>query len=96
MQRVRVVDADGYMHQYLVTDSTPDEEIEKGLPCDPPDVRQLDWNEIARELHNLLLRRGLVTLDDVNAQQNAVGNTILSVIRPRVIALYKQKQMMEV
>jgi hypothetical protein len=55
---------------------------------DPPDVEQIDWEAVKRDLHNALLEAGLVTIEDVSHQQVGVTSVILGVMRRRVVALY--------
>lgn len=65
-------------------------DAQKGVLLDPPDLTRLDWDEIVRDLHNLLVARGLITMKDVNELQT-LNNTILKVIAPRIGALYREQ-----
>ena len=64
-------------------------DAQKGILLDPPDLTRLDWEEIVRDLHNLLVKRGLITIKDVNELQT-LNNTILLVIAPRISELYRE------
>lgn len=92
MKSISWVTPDGHWHKALVRDTdTPDlAEHGGGLSLDPPDVKQLDWPAIARDLHNQLLARGLVTYQDVMAQQSGVTAAIIKVLRKRVLLLYRR------
>ena len=62
-----------------------------GFQQNPPDIFELDWDQIKVDLHNELSQRGLVTWEDVQLKQNGVTAAILSALRRRVVMLYKQQ-----
>lgn len=90
MQKVKWTDEDGLNHLSLITNNMSYSDVEKGLPHDPPDLTRLDWDEIVRELHNLLLDRGIITLRDIN-ELKMLNNSILKVIAPRISELYREQ-----
>lgn len=89
MRLVRWYDEDGYLRQSYVRDQDPDSMGPGGMPHEPPDLGQLDWDEIVRELHNLLVERNLITWNDVQSQQNGVSSAIQTVLKRRMVALYR-------
>ncbi len=91
MRLVTWEDKDGYLRQAFVKDGDPDSMAKKGMRHEPPDLSQIDWEEVQKDLHNILVQRGLVTWQDVVEQQNSLGPTIASVLKRRLIALYRQK-----
>jgi hypothetical protein len=90
MRLVRKVDKDGWIRQAYVRDRDPDSAFESGIPHEPPDLKQVDWDEVARELHNLLTERNLIAWLDVQAQQNGLQNAIISVMKRKLVALYRE------
>lgn len=90
MKLVITEDKRGYLHRYYITDDMKEKDAEKGIPDDPIDVEQLDWDEIKRELHNLLVKRAIINIKDVPTMRH-LSNTILSVLQPRLVGLYKLK-----
>ena len=92
MKVVIWVDEDGYKHRAMLRDADDDELAPTaGIPLEaPPDLRHLNWEGLARDLHNLLVERGLVTWDDVVAAQNGVTSAIVTVFKRPIIALYRQ------
>lgn len=89
MKIVVWTDGGGYKRRSMLRDRDPDQMAPEGIPLDPPDLSQLDWEEIKRELHNALVDKGLSTWGDVQRQQNGVTSSILSVMKRRVVALYR-------
>lgn len=89
MRLVRWYDQDGYLRQSYVRDQDPDSMGPSGVFHEPPDIRQLDWDDIVLELHNLLVKRNLVTWNDLQSQQNGVSSAIQSVLKRRIVALYR-------
>lgn len=88
MRTVRWVDSRGKRHVSEVRDNDPDSMGPKGIRHDPPDVEQIDWEAVKRDLHNALLDMGLITSEDITRQQVGVTSAILGVMRKRVVALY--------
>ena len=78
MRRVIWEDRNGYRHASLIEEGEPDEAAEYGIPIDPPDINQIDWEEVKRKLHNELVRRGLFTYKDVQKAQRGITASIVS------------------
>jgi len=92
MRKIVKTDRHGYRRAWLIRDDDPDETAEQyGVPLAPPDVEKLDWEEIKRDLHNALIDRGLYTWQDVQKAQNALGGIAQSVLRRRLVLLYRQE-----
>lgn len=90
MKKVTWVDRDGKKRAALVRDED-DESVAiegHGIPLDPPDVSVLDWNEVARDLHNSLVDRGLISKEDVIRSKAGVNGAVLAALRRKVLALY--------
>ena len=92
MRLVSWVDKDGWKHRSLVKDDDPDDCAPHGIPQDPPDVHDLDWDGIKRDLHNRLVDLGLYDYADLVKQQTGVTSATLSALRKRVVELYKQRR----
>ena len=89
MKLVTSVDKKGYK---IVTKLRDEDNINNpgiGIPISI-DIRELDWDNIKKELNNRLVDDGLITWDDVMKSQNGVTIAINSVIRPLIISLYKE------
>jgi len=85
-------DEDGWLRRSHVLDTMSALDAHKGVPSNPPDITQLDWNEIKRELNNLLIQRGLIERNDLNGQGiNLLRSAVQSVITKKIIMLYKQE-----
>lgn len=65
---------------------------EQGFLADPPDViHKIDWDAVAKDLHNELVRRDLFTYQDVIRGQNLLSSAILSALRKRVKQLFREE-----
>ena len=85
-------DNKGYLRQAYVKDDDSLAMAKKsGIRHEPPDLSEIDWGEVQRELHNELVKRGLITWRDVQVQQNTVGPVLMAVLKRRLISLYRQK-----
>jgi hypothetical protein len=85
-------DSSGLKHRSLLRnhDSTDTTTLAKHI-SDPPDVvGRIDWEQVARALHNQLVERGLFTWDDVQAQSQGLPGAILSALRLEVTKLYRE------
>lgn len=60
-----------------------------GYVSNPPDVFSLDWDEIALDLHNQLVSRGLFSLADIRG--NELTGAIVGAIRKKVKELYRRE-----
>jgi hypothetical protein len=92
MRRVIWTDNDGWKHCSVIRDSDPDEIAPSGIPHDPPDLSRLDWEGIQKELHNILVDKGLCNWEQVVASQNGVTASILSVMKSKVLKLYSDSE----
>lgn len=90
MRLVRYTDKQGWRHQAWVREEDPDSVAPEGLRLDPPDLHQLDWEEILQELHNHLVDSGLINWEDVQRQQNGVSGVVQHVLRNRIVGLYRE------
>lgn len=89
MRTVIWEDRNGYQRASLIRDGDPDDAAEHGIPVDPPNLDRISWEEVQRDLHNELVRRGLFTHKDVQRQQRGVTASIISVLKKRVVDIYK-------
>ncbi len=92
MRLVTWYDDDGFFRQVYARDEDSDEVArESGLGHEPPDLRQIDWDEVAKEMYNLLAQRGLITWQDIQKQDTALLSIVKSVAMMKIIALYRKK-----
>ena len=92
MKLVSWEDERGYVMQSFIPDGTSDDLAHNGIPHNPPDLSEMDWEEVARELHNALVAQGLVTWKDVQRQQTTLVPVIVSTIKKRLVVLYRKKE----
>lgn len=92
MRKVIWIDESGHKRVSLVRDTDPDSMAQAGVPVGPPDINELDWDGIKRELNNLLVDRGLLTYRDVQAAQNGITSSVLAVLKRRIVNLYRYPQ----
>lgn len=92
MRLVQWTDENGYLRQSYVKEGDPDSMAPSGLQYEPPDLNEINWEGVLRDLHNALLEQGLVTWHDVQVQQNTLGPMIVSALKKRLVALYRAKK----
>lgn len=92
MRKVLWTDEDGYKHLSLVRDDDPDSAAPSGVSCDPPDLRELDWEALVKALQNRLTDNGLTDWKAVQEQQNGITRAIVSILKPQIVALYRTKE----
>ena len=92
MKLVKWYDEDGFLRQVYGRDNDSEEVArETGVVHEPPDLSEIDWHEVQKELHNLLTQRGLITWLDVQQNGNGLMNAVKTVMKRRIIALYRKK-----
>jgi hypothetical protein len=62
-----------------------------GIRRDPPDINQLDWQQIKKDLHNALVERKLSDWRDVQRSKDGITSAILGVLRRKLSNLYRMK-----
>lgn len=82
-------DRRGYLRAAQIRDNDPPEMAPHGIPLDPPDLDQLDWEEIKRDIHNSLVRSRLFTWRDVLRRQNAISGIVARTIKAHIVRLYR-------
>jgi hypothetical protein len=92
MRTVIVVDRFGYKRAYLCTDDMSDDEAEQGIPQTPPDLDLIEWEEVKKQLNNILVDRGIFTYADVCKAQNAISSACKSVMKNRIVNLYRNRE----
>ncbi len=92
MRVVTWVDKNGYKHRSLLRDQDPDRLAESGIPLDPPNLHRLDWDELVRELHNLLVDREISDWDSVQRNQNAITSSIITVFKRPIVGLFRTEE----
>jgi hypothetical protein len=90
MKHVIWTDKNGWKHHSLVENDSDRPEL--GLPCDPPPVEALDWEEIKKEINNLLVDKGLYSLKDIYGENSGILSVAGSVINKKLLALYKRQE----
>jgi hypothetical protein len=92
MRLVSWEDERGYVMQSYLPDDASDDMAKQGIPHNPPDLSEIDWMDVERELHNALVAQGLITWADVQQQQTTLVPVIVSTIKRRLLALYRKKE----
>lgn len=95
MKIVLWTDRRGWRHRSLVRDSDPEEAAPSGILQDPPDLREgVDWEAVARDLHNHLVDHGVMTWKDLQKDQSLSAG-IQAALRRRVVECFKYAEMTE-
>jgi len=91
LRKITWTDEDGWDRTAYIRDSDSEDVARKGagISADPPDMRLLSCDDLLRDLHNGLVARGLVTYEDVMKAQNGVSAVIKSVLKRKIIELYR-------
>jgi len=83
-------DENGFLRAVWIPDNRPDLPISAGVPVGA-DLSEIDWQAVHKEIHNLLIERGLIDWNDVQHQQTGVTSAILSVLKPKIIQCFRKK-----
>jgi len=91
MRRVICTDDDGFRKVVMLRNSDPDSMARAGIPVSLP-ADDLDWGAIKRDLNNILIDRGLFTLDDVEASKDGLRSAIMYALFRKLANAYKEKE----
>jgi hypothetical protein len=89
MKRVTWEDQHGYKHVSMVRDSDGVEAGPKGIPVGPPDLELVDWEEVKRNLNNLLVEMDILTYRDIQRQNSGVSTAVRSVLTSQIVNIFK-------
>ena|SRR3990170_6010539 len=89
MKPVTYSTREGIQRRALVPDNEDESAGEYGIPIGPPDLRQLDWDSLIKDMANTLASAGLWTWQDV--QRHSVGVVVATnVLKRALIELYRR------
>lgn len=91
MRYVVKEDQRGYKRRYLVRDEDGDDDATKGIPSGPPDLTDIDFESIKKEINNALADRGLFSWNDINNSQEGL-QLICTIVKRHVAGLFKEEQ----
>lgn len=92
MRKVTYTDRQGFKYVALVRDVDPDEAAASGLPLGPPNFNELDMEEVKRDINNILVEQGVLTIKDLPRHPNAITQAVRSALVGRIVVLYKQQE----
>lgn len=92
MRQVTYVDRKGYQRVALVRDTDPDEAAPTGIPLGPPDLDELDFEEVKREINNEMVKQGILNIRDLPRRPNAITLAVRSAMVHRIVALMKAQE----
>jgi|32_taG_2_1085360.scaffolds.fasta_scaffold00143_56 hypothetical protein len=92
MKVVKWVDKDGYKRQSLLRDKDPESMAPQGIPVEPPDLDQVDWEEAKKLLWNALVDNGMFEWNDVVQKPNGISNACKTALKRLVTNLYKDRR----
>ena len=90
MKIVEWEDDKGYKYKSLLRDQDQNVHAVRGILIGPPPVTELDWVGIQKDLNRELFNLGLFTWDDVQNGGDKLKSAILTVLRKRLINLYRR------
>jgi len=91
MRTVIWTDRKGYKHRSQIRDEDPDESAPMGILQDPPDLHQVDWEGVMRDLHNAFVDTGVTSWLELQRKQN-LQNVIFRAVKPRIIHLFRSME----
>lgn len=76
----------------MVKSGDPDTLGLLGIPNEPPDVSQIDWEAVRRTLHNQLMARGILTHKDVQRAQTGLSAAVRAALVLPLIQLFREEE----
>lgn len=92
MRRITYTDKFGYKKVSLIRDTDPDDLAPQGVPVGPPDLDLVDWEEVKRDLNNMLVDRGILTYQDIQRLNTAVSSCVKACLTSKIVILYKHTE----
>ena len=92
MRQVTFTDKFGFKKVSLIRDTDSDDLAPQGVPIGPPDLDLVDWEEVKRDLNNMLVDKGILTYQDIIRQNTAVSTCVKASLTSKIVILYKQTE----
>lgn len=89
MKIVEYIDQNGLRQRSLIKEG---DRPEWGIHLSPPDVNRLDWQEIKVNLHNLLLDKQLLGMEDIQRHQQEFITCIVTALKKPLTRLYQEAE----
>jgi len=89
MKEIIYTDTDGFQSKRLIKNGDPPGNAAYGIPLGPPDLRQLDVQDILRQMNGSLVSNQLFTWDNVQRFPGGI-NVVVNVVRKAIIQLYRE------
>lgn len=91
MKAIIYEDAHGKLHRTVLRDSDPEDLAEEGIPLDPPKIEDILENA-KLELHNELVKRGLIDVQSLNEHNGALSSAVNKCVTNKIIKRYLQEE----
>ena len=88
MKLVIYEDDEGFKQRRMIKTSDTPAMAEFGIPAGPPDLRQLNIEEVLKKVNENLVENELFTWDDVQRSNGAI-NAAVNIFRRELIRLYR-------
>lgn len=89
MRAVIWTDNFGFYHRALIKDGDPDDMARMGIPQDPPDLNQIEWEMFKRDIHNILAEQGAICYDDLVRSSSAGMAGAIAIFKRYLTDLYR-------
>ena len=92
MKLIEWTDERGYKHRAMVRDSDSSAMAQQGMGIrlDPPDVEQIDWESVKRDLHNLLVLHSITNWEHIKSDNPFFTASLIKALKRHVITLFKE------
>lgn len=91
MRVVTYKDEKGFIWRRLVRDHDSDSRAPLGIPVGPPDLNQMDWEGMKKEMNNYLAEAGIFTWDDLQRHQPQFLG-VVNIVKRHLILLYRDSE----
>jgi hypothetical protein len=89
MKVATYTDANGFKRAVLIKDTDDERHAERGIPAGPPDLEDIDWFALRREVNNIFAEQGV--LDWLSYQQKPeAASAALSVFKRHIVDLFRR------
>lgn len=94
MKTVITEDRNGFLRGHLIRNNDPIERAHEGIPVGPPDLSDIDWHEVEKQMHNALVKSKVYTYQDVQRGQGKVVGLAARIVKNHVVTLYRNQEVL--
>lgn len=91
-REVSWIDGQGWRRASILPSSDTVSPPEAGIPVGPPDLNDVDWESVKRDLHNRFMDGKLYSWSDVQRNHGLFTAALMHQLRAEILRIYRVRE----